>query len=337
MKKILSMFLILAMVGALCVTPALALTDEERDEAAAQAAQEAIAACIDEDMTDLEKLTALHDWVCLNVDYGATLRSGTVYGALVEGTAVCTGYAGAYAYLAALVGLDGVDTYSAAIDHAWILATLDDGQRYFSDTTWDDGKNAKLGLIRHSYWLFDENNAMDTNHYGWDSTESVPGGELESAPWASAVTRVIFYGDYAYYIDGDFKLWRCDRDTWETELLVQVRGQWPIWGVENSGRDGVYSGLVLLGEELVFNTPYAIYQVNLDGTDLRPLMTPDTSEGVIYGIDVRDGYLCYSIATEPDAVKYDVISSGLFAWNAWGYTMPEELQALAAQFERAAS
>jgi hypothetical protein len=332
MKKWIAFFL----AAWVCMTPALALTDQEMDEAVEKAGQEAIEACIQEDMTDLEKMTALHDWLCLNCDYGATLRSGTVYGALVEGTGVCTGYAGAYAYLATLAGLDGVDTYSTDMDHAWILVTLD-SQRYFSDTTWDDGKNAKMGLIRHSYWLFDETNAMDTNHYGWDSPESVPGGDLESAPWGQAVTRVIFQGDYAYYIDNEFCLWRCDRATWETELLLQVDEQWPIWGVDNSGRDGVYSGLVLLGDRLVFNTPYVIYSVDLEGQNLKPLLTPDTSEGVIYGIDVRDGYLCYSIATEPDAVKYEIKSSGLFAWNAWGYTLPEELLPLAAQFEKSAS
>jgi hypothetical protein len=36
-------------------------------------------------------------------------------------------------------------------------------------------------------------------------------------------------------------------------------------------------------------------------------------------------------------VKYEIKSSGLFAWNAWGYTLPEELLPLAAQFEKSAS
>lgn len=310
---------VLAILLALCAltTPALAVSQEEMDERVYEAGMAALAACVEEDMTDVEKLTALHDWLCLHCDYGATLRGATAYGALVEGTAVCTGYAEALAYLAALAGLEGVSTYSADMDHAWILATLD-GERYFCDCVWDDGKNAKMGLIRHLYWLFDESNAWETGHYGWDAQQSVPGGTLEQAPWAAAMTRVVFQGDFCWYIDEQFRLWRCDRGTWETELLLQRDERWPIWGVENSGRDGLYSGLILLEDRLIFNTPYAIYSVDLDGGDMRTLLRPDTSQGVIYGIDARDGALCYSLATEPDAVVYEVVDSGISAAGAWG-------------------
>lgn len=322
MKRFLALLLGLLTIFSLAV-PAIAVTEDEQEALLYEAGLATIASCIDEDMTDLEKLTALHDWICLNVDYGATLRSQTAYGAIVEGSAVCTGYAAGFAYLAELIGLEGVATYSEDMDHAWILVTLD-GVRYFSDCTWDDGKNAKMGLIRHLYFLFDESNAGDTGHYGWDSEESVPGGELEEAPWLAAMTRVIFYGDYCYYIDEDFNLWRCDRATWETELLLSVDEGWPIWGVENSHRSGLYSGLILLDDRLYFSTPYEICSVDLEGQDLTVELTADTTEGVIYGLDVRDGTLTYSIATEPDAVLYQVVDSGISAVGAWGYTWPEE-------------
>ncbi|MCD7770029.1 MAG: hypothetical protein LUH36_07950, partial [Oscillospiraceae bacterium] len=146
-----------------------------------------------------------------------------------------------------------------------------------------------------------------------------PGGELEEAPWLAAMTRVIFYGDYCYYIDESFNLWRCDRATWETELLLTVDEGWPIWGVEGSHRSGLYSGLILMDDRLYFNTPYEICSVDLEGQDLTVELTPDTSEGVIYGLDVRDGDLTYSIATEPDAVLYQVVDSGISAAGAWGY------------------
>ncbi len=321
MKKILSLLLVFVLLLAMAA-PALALTEEEMDEALYEAAMAAIASCVDEDMTDLEKLTALHDWMCLNVDYGATIRSQTAYGAIVEGSAVCTGYAAGLAYLTALAGLDGVATYSDEIDHAWILVTLD-GVRYFCDCTWDDGKNAKMGLIRHTYFLFDETNASATGHVGWDSEESVPGGDLETAPWLAAMTRVIFYGEYCYYIDEDFNLWRCNRESWVAEILLTVDTGWPIWGVEGSHRSGLYSGLILMGERLYFSTPYEIVSVNLDGEDWTVELAADTTDGVIYGIDVRDGELVYSIATEPDAIFYDVLSSGIAVSGAWGYASDE--------------
>lgn len=317
MKRI--MALIAALAIFLCAAPAaLALSDEQMDGELRKAAQAVLDTCIDENMTDVEKLTVLHDWLCLNCDYGVSPRRETAYGAIVEGEAVCTGYAKGYAYLASMAGLDGADTYSTQIDHAWILTTLD-GTRYFSDTTWDDGKRAKLGLIRHNYFLFNEDNAADTGHYGWDSDETVPGGALESMPWVAARTRVIFLGTWCWYIDGEFNLWRCDRNTWETELLFTVDRVWPVWDEENAVWADVYSGLVLLDGRLWFNTPYSICSVAPDGTDLRTELIPDTSEGLVYGLGVREGFLCYSLATEPDATDYEVILTSIDASNAWGY------------------
>jgi len=314
MKRIFLLSLILAY---LLSVPAAALTDEERETALSKAAQTALEQVVDASMTDVEKITVLHDWLCLHCDYGLAPQYKTAYGALVNGSAVCTGYAEGLAYLADFVGLNGVPTYSAAVDHAWILVALE-GDRYFCDSTWDDGKNAKIGLIRHEYMLFNENNAAATNRYGWDSTESVPGGAMENIPWREAVTRVIFEGDWAYYIDGDFRLIRCDRETWETETLLEISQRWPVWEDSSMVYTELYTGLVLVRDRLYFNTPWDIYSVDMDGKNLKIECSPDTSEGLIYGIAVRDGDLCYSLATEPDAVLYEVRDSGIFCWGAWG-------------------
>ena len=301
--------------AALLVSPALALTDGEMDAAADEAGLAAVAACADEGMTDLEKLTALHDWLALNCDYGATLRGDTAYGALVEKTAYCRGYAAGYARLASLAGLDGADTYSEQLDHAWILATLDGG-RYFSDCTWDDGKNQKLGLIRHTYFLFDAANASSIGHYGWDSSETVPGGPLEDAPWLAAVTRVIFDGDYAYYIDGDFRLWRCDRATWKTEELSACGDRWPV---EEGVRHELYTGLILVRDRLYFNTPTEIRYYDLRSGEVKTALTPDTSARLIYGIAYQNGTLCYSRSDSSGSLLYDVIDTGISLRGAWGY------------------
>lgn len=315
LKRFLTIYLLLAL---LLSVPALALSDEEMDAAAQEAAEKAVAACAAEDMTDLETLTALHDWMALHCDYGASPRSGTAYGALAEGSAVCTGYAAGYACLAAAAGLDGVSTYSAEIDHAWILATLD-GTRYFSDCTWDDGKNQKLGLIRHKYFLFNEGNAAQTGHLGWDSAEFVPGGALEAVPWTAAVTRVIFDGDYAYYFDSSFRLIRCDRATWQTEVLLTLSDRWPDLDRTDGKTPEIYSGLVLLRGRLYFNTPERICYYDLAEGTVKTAVTPDTSAGCIYGVGVENGRLCYSLAESESAVLYDVIDTGISARTAWGY------------------
>jgi len=315
MRRVLSLLLLFAL--ALSV-PALAEEEaDERDAALYAAGLAALDAAVDGSMTDVEKLTALHDWLALHCDYGATKRGETAYGALVEGTGNCVGYAEGYAYLAALAGLDGVTTYSPELDHAWILATLDGG-RYFSDCTWDDGKHVKLGLIRHRYFLFDELTAASVGHRGWDSAERVPGGALEDVPWADAVTRVIFEGQYAYFIDGLFRLCRCDRETWETELLWQTDVRWPDPDPDDNDEPELYTSLMYFGGRLFFNTPEGIYSVDTGGQEVRTVVEPTLEDGFcIYGAAVRVGMLCYSAADGPDAVLYDIVPVAPVR-TAWG-------------------
>lgn len=301
MKRVFAWLLTLSLLTA----PAFASSEEE---ALFEAGTAAISACVDERMTDLEKLTAIHDWLALHCDYGATKRGETAYGALVEGAANCVGYAEGYAYLTSLAGLDGASTYSADLDHAWISVLLD-GARYFSDCTWDDGKHEKLGLIRHRYFLFDQANADETGHYGWDSSAAVPGGALEAVPWRTAVTRVIFAGDYAYYIDGDFRLWRCDRETWRTQLLWQTDARWPDTDPEDGKEPELYTGLVFFGGRLFFNTAEGVYSLDLEGRELRTVTEPALEDGkCIYGLAVRDGLFQYSAADAPGAIVYDIVT-----------------------------
>lgn len=310
---------ILLTLAALLSVPALASDEAETEEQALyEAGMAALAACVDGSMSDVEKLTALHDWLAVNCDYGDPLNGDTAYSAVVGGLAVCRGYAGGLAYLYTLAGLDGADTYSEEMDHAWALATLD-GARYFSDCTWDDGKDPCLGLVRHSYFLFDEDNAAELWHYGWDSGETVPGGALEAVPWSAAVTRVIFDGDYAYYFDGQFRLIRCDRDTWETEELFSLGVRWPDTDPDDDAEPEICSGLVLIDGQLYFNTPYAVCSVDLTGRSFRLRILADTSEGLVYGIGVRDGVICYALADDPDAARYELVSTDISAENAWGY------------------
>lgn len=308
----------LALTLLLSVPVSAASEELTRQRALYSAGMAAVSACTDESMSDVEKLTALHDWLALRCDYGDPLNGETAHSAVVKGLAVCVGYARGLSYLYTLTGLDGADTYSADMDHAWALATLD-GERYFSDCTWDDGKEPCLGLVRHRYWLFDENTAAGLWHYGWDSPESVPGGDLQLAPWGEAVTRVIFAGDYAYYLDGRFRLIRCDRGTWKTEEIFRLDVRWPDVDPADEAEPEICSGLVLIDGRLYFNTPYAVCSVDMEGEDFQVHHIADTSENFIYGIDVREGVLCYGFANDPDAERYEIVQTDISAETAWGY------------------
>lgn len=105
--------------------------------------------------TDYAKSKALHDRICSAVDYVSTPNDQSAYGALVEGKAVCAGYARAYQYLLQKVGIPAWYVRGSSINpntnqtetHGWNMVKLD-GQWYYSDVTWDDQREN----IFYAYW-----------------------------------------------------------------------------------------------------------------------------------------------------------------------------------------
>ena len=95
--------------------------------------------------SDYEKSKILHDRLIDTVTYTTTANDQNAYGALVEGRAVCNGYARAYQHLMKEVGIPtwyvrGVSfnpTTGVKIGHTWNLVKLD-GRWYYTDVTWND-------------------------------------------------------------------------------------------------------------------------------------------------------------------------------------------------------
>ena len=99
--------------------------------------------------TDYDKAKTLHDRLIAAVTYEATANDQNAYGALVEGKAVCNGYARAYQHLLQKAGIEAwyvsgtsvSPSTGESVGHAWNLVKLD-GQWYYTDVTWDDqGEN----------------------------------------------------------------------------------------------------------------------------------------------------------------------------------------------------
>ncbi len=123
-----------------------------------------------------EQSLILHDRLAQTVDYEATEYDQTAYGALVEGKAVCAGYARAYQLLLHKVGIPGwyvrgssksVDT-GETVNHGWNLVSID-GKWYYTDVTWDDQNDT----IFHAY-LNLPFEVMEEDHTVVDFKEYLP-------------------------------------------------------------------------------------------------------------------------------------------------------------------
>ncbi len=106
---------------------------------------------IDEDMTALEKEEAIYRWLAENCEYdfrhyevpnAAPRESYEPYGAIVEGKAVCLGFATAFQLFMDALDIECITVVGAAFesreDHAWNMVKID-GKWYCCDPTWDAG------------------------------------------------------------------------------------------------------------------------------------------------------------------------------------------------------
>ena len=99
------------------------------------------------DATDYQKITAIYNYICTNVRYDYEHKDDntyalkqTAYAAAIHKTAVCQGYATLFYRLALEAGVDcRYITGYAGEGHAWNLVKVD-GQYYYLDSTWDEGK-----------------------------------------------------------------------------------------------------------------------------------------------------------------------------------------------------
>ncbi len=101
-----------------------------------------------EDMTQYQAICAIYDYICMNVvyDYENVGDSSyrlqfTGYAALVQGIAVCQGYANLFYRLALEADIDCriIGGSSFGEGHAWNIVELD-GVYYNVDSTWDAGE-----------------------------------------------------------------------------------------------------------------------------------------------------------------------------------------------------
>ncbi|QHW31626.1 hypothetical protein GZH47_12755 [Paenibacillus rhizovicinus] len=135
--------------------------EDTRAKTVDQMARQILAAIIKPGMSDYERELAIHDYLVLHTAYDYdNFRKGTVpadsytmYGLLVNGIAVCQGYA----YTAQLLlRMAGIETYyvrgtAGGGPHAWNKVKID-GAYYDLDVTWDDPVPDEAGEQAYGYF-----------------------------------------------------------------------------------------------------------------------------------------------------------------------------------------
>ena len=192
--------------------------------------------------TDLEKVFYVHEWLVQNIAYDREHLSDDVQddhnlrGALLEGTAVCDGYAKTYALTLRKLGITGVLVTSKDIGHAWNMVELD-GNWYQVDCTWDDPVDGsdQLGYCMHKH-LMCTTEEMNTNHNddGDDSvafdlenlgTQNIVNlatdDTYENTWWKDKKSAIFPCGGDWYYASGERLFWRDDLGDCDSNLALE--------------------------------------------------------------------------------------------------------------------
>lgn len=185
-------------------------------------------------MSKTEIALAIHDYLALHTRYDfAAVDNHTndnpnmfnAYGTLVNGLAVCQGYALAYMDLLSANGVKSYFVSSKNINHAWLIIETEKGW-YHSDVTWDDPRleagdytndGDYMGYCQHDYFM---NTVADINasHFKNASNDANPSVLFDKTPAAAATAHensgfwsgircgMAYIGGKWYY--NDSKLWK---------------------------------------------------------------------------------------------------------------------------------
>lgn len=278
------------------------------DDAAFKRKAEAALACVTDGMSSDMKAIVLHDYLVINVEYDYdNYLSGSIpddsfnaYGTLVNGTAVCNGYALAYKYLLNQVGIESYMVTSKSMNHAWNLVKLD-GEYYHVDTTWDDPVRDMVGRVYHDNLFRSDTNFGE--HKDWTVTSGssavnyrATDSKYENAFWTDCDSPVVFDETDCYYVSNtaiSLKKTSFSNFNAAGTDVVSV-GRWGNWV-------GAFSGLYRINGRLFYNDGNSIYSINPDGTDRKTEFTPErTGSNLIYYSAYRNGKVVYALQTSPN-------------------------------------
>lgn len=251
-------------------------------------------------MSKTEIALAIHDYLALHTRYDfAAVDNHTndnpnmfnAYGTLVNGLAVCQGYALAYMDLLSANGVKSYFVSSSNLNHGWNVINTESGW-YHSDVTWDDPRpnigeytndGDYMGYCQHDYFM-NTTEQIQQNHFAvnnttYDASMSVIFGTTPIVA-AKEHTNSAFWSGI-----------KCG--------MVRING---TWYYNDSAFWGIPSGSTYLPymKGNICSTPYGTErQTNIIAENATPFAAVDGS--LVYGRFsaqfVTDAIMCYDTAT----------------------------------------
>lgn len=189
-----------------------------------------LAQFITDDMTDLQKIVAVHDYIVRNHQYemNTTGSPFTVFTFMHEKQGVCMAYALLFVKMMEELSIPcyyviGKADGESDLGHAWNMVQLD-GEWYHIDATWNDlGSKMKHHEIRYRYFL--RSDAFMKRDHHWNP-DHYPQCLSETYKSFSNMYDVTYEGDVIYFPHPKtFHLMKMTLSTRQTTTLLEQRVQ----------------------------------------------------------------------------------------------------------------
>lgn len=216
--------------------------------------------------SEFDKVKAIHDYIVLNTAYDwENFKKGqvpeasyTTYGLLMNGQAVCEGYAQTMQLLLKEAGIEShlVTGKANGGAHAWNLVKVD-GKYYYVDSTWDDPVPNRAGEISYKYFLAPAA-ALKKDH-SWDE-KLFPAATSTKYAYFQDIFSAKESGTYIYYSNNkdNQKLYKMKKDGSGKKKLLNVSAPYFVLTKNNIYLSNYSNGGYL-------------YQAKLDGTQLKKI------------------------------------------------------------------
>ncbi len=250
------------------------------------------------DLPPLQQALLLHDRIALSCSYQEEPflpNDFTLYGALIEKTAVCQGYALSYQYMLEMLGIESEICSSYSLNHAWNIVTID-GRQYHVDITWDDAPGLP-GQVRHENFLRSTAGIISSGHIATDFNTAPTDTTYDSYFWQDCEAAFVKLRDDIYYIDPATASIRRYSDG---ASLLTLGTRWPAFG---GYYPGCFSMLACDGTYLLYSQYDSILRFDPVAGTTQKIYTP-VQNGIpplnIYAFELDGSTLNCILSSSPN-------------------------------------
>ncbi|EON74099.1 transglutaminase domain-containing protein [Lysinibacillus sphaericus] len=263
-------------------------TNQTQEAAVQKKVDQVLKTIIKPSMTQFQKVKAVNDYIVSNAAYGNKTKASphSAYALLMEGQAVCQGYALLAYKMLTQAGIETeyvVGFVNSNQGHAWNMVKID-GKWYHLDTTWNDPLPNRVGASSYDYFLVTD--AQLKKDHSWIASDypeatSTTYNYMQNVHYSYQINNTLYFSNTA---DND-KLYKLDLTNGKKTKVIDTRALY-ITGVGDNLYYSDYS-----------NGGY-LTKLNLKTLKAGVLVKQSISD-----LEIRDNNLVYKVNAKEQKLK----------------------------------